>query len=188
MTTQIETDDHEDPGDRGEERRPDRIYPAALPPSVARARIDEEDDGAVSKTGTRKASRESYASGLIELKHSEYMLWAKVFKALYYLTRLLGVGATAAIPFALSRAPTVAFVCSIVACTANVVDAVFDPAKRYKRFARSTHLLAMIKMKRERTYPSHKEALDVLVATEEGDLAQFTDLSAVLKQIEEKNK
>jgi hypothetical protein len=188
MTTQLNPDDTNiNDSSNNEASQPNRLYPSSLPPTVARPR-GLEDEEADKENGTRKASRETYAAQLIELKHHEYTRWAMVYKIIYYATRVLSAVATGTIPFTLQRAPSIALLCSILACVANVIDTVYDPATRHRRYARATHLLAIIKMKRERTYPANKEALDVLIATEEGDLAQFTDLSAMLKKIEDKNK
>lgn len=128
------------------------------------------------------------AAQIMQEKFREYQVGSKRYKFLYYFIRLTAGFSAAFLPFFVGSLPTVATVLSaaVVACT--VLDIALDPKTKWTLYSRATDLLSMAELKRRGEYDKYKDALEVLLATEQQALSGLRDLEEILKKVERGNR
>ena len=116
----------------------------------------------------------------IRQKHQEYYKAGKRYQFLYYFTRLLGGLCAGILPFVVHSAPAVATGLSVVIVVVTVFDTVFNPKERWKTNSRASDLLFVAQLKKQGRYEELKEALTIILSTEQQQMLQLLGLDEVI--------
>lgn len=125
------------------------------------------------------------AKKLIAKKIDEYLLKAKLFKWVYYSTRLLIALASGLIPFVINSNQKLATALAITVVISVVVDTVFDPKNNWKSYSRASDLLGIAYLKKNGDYQEYEEQLEILVSTEYKVLDNLVDLDDIRRKMKE---
>lgn len=129
---------------------------------------------------------ESAAEALIRHKLNEYVRGAKVNRALYYALRLLAGVSAALLPFVISSYPAIATGLSICVVVVTVIDLIFNPKDRWKLYSQGSDLLTIFLLKKTGDYKAYKEAIDVLLKTENIKLDRLVDMKELIDSAQER--
>jgi hypothetical protein len=128
------------------------------------------------------------AASVIQDKYRKYLKGSRFYRILYYITRFLAALSAGLLPFVVGTAPSVAIALSIVIVLSIVTDTVFDPKGKWVLYSKATDLIAIAEIKLRGEYDKYKEALEILLATEQQALAGLKGLEEVLKTVQQSQK
>jgi hypothetical protein len=136
------------------------------------------------ETGSSKISEDKQAiEELIRSKHAEYYFKYRLFASLYYLTRFSAVLCAGLLPFVVNSNTQISTGLSITVVVATAIDLVISPKDKFQLYSRASDLLALAQVKLNPAYKKNKEAIEVLLGTEEASVSKLTDLDEVLNKV-----
>lgn len=147
----------------------------------------EVPGGEIGKTSASEGPS-PLAAQILREKYQDYLRGSRWHKVLYYLTRLLAGLSAVLLPFVVGTMPIVATSLSAAVLFCIVVDMVFDPKTKWALYSRATDLLAIAELKRRGEYDKYKDALEVLLTTEQQKLSGLKELEDVLRKVEQGKK
>lgn len=118
----------------------------------------------------------------IRKKHNEYYAAARLYRLLYYTTRLVAGLCAGILPFVISTAPAVAISLSIAIVIATVLDTVFVPRERWKSLSRATDLLYVADLKKQGKFEEFAESLKIILTTEDEQMLELLGLDDVIQK------
>lgn len=128
------------------------------------------------------------AAKIVRDKYRSYLRGSRLFRTLYYITRLFAALSAGLLPFVVGTIPLLATVLSIVIVLSIVTDTVFDPKSKWALYSKATDLLAIAEIKLRGEYDRYKEALEILLVTEQQALAGLKELEEILKKVQQPQK
>ena len=130
----------------------------------------------------------SVAEAIVLRKIKEYSQSGRIYQRVYYATRLSVGLCSGALPFVVSNNPMIATVLSAIIVVGTVIDTIFNPREKWALYSKAEDLLTVEKLKLDGQYDKYKEALDLLVLTEEGLLKNLVSIQKVREEGERSSK
>ena len=122
---------------------------------------------------------------LIRSKHREYVRLSRMYRILYYVTRLIAALGAALIPFVIAHSQQIATSFSIAVVVALVLDQVFAPKDKWRLYSKATDLLTVARLKQKGEYNAVKDVMDVLVRTESDNVEQLKEIEEIVRKVQE---
>ncbi|MDA8100934.1 MAG: DUF4231 domain-containing protein [Nitrospiraceae bacterium] len=137
---------------------------------------------------TKAAGESSLAEKIVQQKYRQYLKNSRMYKKLYYSTRLLAALSAGLLPFVVTTKPSLATALSIVIVLCAVTDTVFDPRSKWRLYSKATDLLAVEMIKSRGEYEKYQRNLEILLATEGKELAGLKGLEEILQSMQKGQK
>ena len=123
------------------------------------------------------------AKSLIEQKISEYLFSARLYRFVYYASRILTALASGLIPFVINSDPKIATALALTIVLCVAVDTVFDPKSNWRIHSKASDMLAIANLKAKGEYEKYKEQIEILRDVEDRKLEKLVDLDEVKEKV-----
>lgn len=121
------------------------------------------------------------AEALVRRKAAEYYSRARMYSFVYYLTRGGTALAAVILPFIISTYPKTAVGFSIAIAFLTAIDVIAKPKELWALYSRASDLVTVALLKQTEGYEASRDAVEILLATEDARLKQVVDLDEITR-------